>query len=259
MKKITFLFLILSHFVFSQEEDYSKIFSNFDSIQKNSLTLHANQLLNVFDYNYVKSRKDGTRQVIMTMKLDSIGKLNLVFIENKSSDLESFFTTILEKIPLIEISDENNAKITEEFITCKFTLHPNTDLSALSSILFEKETDTIKQIKNLDIYPSFGMLKKGTDKEKSMEDFNKNISKHIVRNFVYPKYARNNNITGKTFVFFIIEKEGSIERIIVTKSNPVLHFAGIDIISKLPKLNPGISEGKPIRVSYGLPLTFRLE
>ncbi|MVO09042.1 hypothetical protein GOQ30_07665 [Flavobacterium sp. TP390] len=259
MKKITLILFLLINIAFSQEQDYTNVFSNFDSIQKSSLTYHTNRLITVFNYEFVKSKKDSLREVTMTMKLDSIGKFNLIYIEKQNIDLQAFFTTLLEKIPSVEILNSNNKKAVNEFITCKFKLYPNADVSKLNAAIFEKETDTIKAIKELDIYPSFGNFKKNTNKEKSLNEFNKNITKHIQDNFIYPEYAINNNITGKTFVYFVIEKDGSVEKIIVTQAHPVLHFTGIDIISKLPKLKPGMIDGEPVRVSYGLPLTFRFK
>lgn len=259
MKKITLILFLFINIAFSQEQDYTNVFSNFDSIQKTSLASHANRLITVFNYEFVKSKKDSIRDVTITLKLDSIGKFNLIYIEKQNIDLEFFFTPILEKIPSVEIINSNNKMAVNEFVTCKFKLYPNDDLLKLNAAIFEKETDTIKAIKELDIYPSFGNFKKNTNKEKSIKEFNKNITKHIKDNFVYPEYAVNNNITGKTLVYFVIKKDGSVGRIIVTKAHPVLHFTGIDIISKLPKLKPGMIEGEPVTVSYGLPLTFRLK
>ena len=65
-------------------------------------------------------------------------------------------------------------------------------------------------------------------------------------------------MTGKTFVFFLIEKDGIIERILSYNSHPIFQHEGIRIIKKLPKLNPGFIDEKPVWVIYSLPLTFKL-
>ncbi len=114
-------------------------------------------------------------------------------------------------------------------------------------------------MKELDIYPSFEKFKKNYDKEKSLKDFNKKISKHIIDNFKYPELAAQNNITGKTLIYFAIEKDGSIERIIITDAHPILHYVGIEIITKLPRFRPGYINKEPVRVGYHLPLTFKLK
>ncbi|HJS00708.1 MAG TPA: energy transducer TonB [Flavobacterium sp.] len=259
MKKLVLLLFFVSTFGFSQEIEYSKIFANFDSIQKKSLPSHINRVISLINYEFVKEKRDSSKYSEITVRLDSIGRLNLRVIDKKNNDLENFFEDIFQKIPLIEITDEDNKNVINKFITIKFTLHKNINLESWSESITGNIKDSIKNMKELDIYPSFGKFKKNYDKEKSLKDFNKKISKHIIDNFKYPELAIQNNITGETLIYFEIENDGSIEKIIIIGAHPILHYAGIEIITKLPIFHPGYINKEPVRVGYYLPLTFKLK
>lgn len=62
----------------------------------------------------------------------------------------------------------------------------------------------------------------------------------------------------RMLVQFKIEKDGSIEKIEVQAPHPKLKEEAIRIIKKLPKIEPGKQKGKPVRVSYNLPITFNV-
>ncbi|NHN28060.1 energy transducer TonB [Flavobacterium jejuense] len=264
MKNILFIFLFVSIFGFSQEEDYSKIFSNFDSIKKKEINFYLNEIIDLSQYEFIKdnnSENNNTSQnILFTLKLDSIGRFKIIYIDKKSEKLVPFFESIFKKIPSIEIKKINNTEST--YISADFKLYVSLETPKFNKIkerLFSNENDSIKNITSLDIYPTFGAFKKNTDKEKSIKHFNKKISKHIKENFKYPDYAIKKGLTGKTFVFFLIEKNGAVERILSSNSHPIFQHEGIRIIKKLPKLNPGFINEKPVRVIYGLPLTFKLK
>ena len=67
-----------------------------------------------------------------------------------------------------------------------------------------------------------------------------------------------NRLSGKVFVIFFVEPDGSISNILIEKSsNPYLDAIAIKVVEGMPKWIPGTQNGKPVRVEYKLPLTFR--
>lgn len=82
----------------------------------------------------------------------------------------------------------------------------------------------------------------------------------INRNLRYPEQARKENITGKVYVTFVVEKDGSI-------GNPKLlrdigfgcGAEAIRVVKAMPKWNPGKQRGKPVRVQFNLPVSFSLK
>ncbi|RBA27620.1 energy transducer TonB [Flavobacterium tibetense] len=89
--------------------------------------------------------------------------------------------------------------------------------------------------------------------------FQEMMSKFIQKNFYYPEEAQENKIQGRVFIRFVIEKDGSIEIVNVRGPHKILEDAARNMFKKLPKLIPGTQRGKPVRVSYTVPITFRLE
>lgn len=86
------------------------------------------------------------------------------------------------------------------------------------------------------------------------------VEMYIVRNIKYPKDALEMKIQGKVYVQFIIEKDGSVSEIKVLR--PVCHsldYEACRIIREMPRWRPGIQKGKPVRVSYTIPINFMLQ
>ena len=99
---------------------------------------------------------------------------------------------------------------------------------------------------------------KNVFKSQRRECFQNKMTKHIRKHFYYPKYAFNRGIQGRVFVQFIIEKDGSISEIKTRGADKSLEKAALKIIKKLPKLIPGKANGKPVRVPYSIPITWKL-
>ena len=109
----------------------------------------------------------------------------------------------------------------------------------------------------LDDVPLFRSCKNVLKSEQGI-CFQKKIQKHIINHFYYPKYAQNRGIQGRVFIQFIIEKDGSISEIKTRGPDKSLEDVAVKIIKKLPKLIPGKINGKPVRVPYSIPITWKL-
>lgn len=85
------------------------------------------------------------------------------------------------------------------------------------------------------------------------------LMKFIQKTLKYPAFAVENNIQGRVTLSFVVEKDGSIADIQVMRSPAEeLSKEGTRIVSSMPKWKPGRQHGKPVRVKYVLPITFRL-
>lgn len=92
-----------------------------------------------------------------------------------------------------------------------------------------------------------------------MPIFPGNIQKWIGKNVRYPEIARDNGVQGKVYVQFVVEKDGSVSNITVVRGvDAALDKEAIRVISSMPKWKPGKQRGKPVRVSYTLPIAFQL-
>lgn len=78
-------------------------------------------------------------------------------------------------------------------------------------------------------------------------------------NIRYPKEAKRKNISGKVYITFVVEKDGSI-------SNPrILRDIGggcgaeaIRVATMMPKWTPGQQRHRSVRVQFNLPVNFEL-
>lgn len=87
---------------------------------------------------------------------------------------------------------------------------------------------------------------------------NKACMKWIQEHIRYPEGNCVNIPQGRVLVTFIVEKDGSIDSISVTRSpDPLLSKEAIRVVSEMPKWVPARFKGKVIRSRYYLPVIFR--
>ena len=89
--------------------------------------------------------------------------------------------------------------------------------------------------------------------------FQEKMNTHIRKNFRYPEIAQEMGIQGRVYVNFIIAKDGSISNIRMRGPDKNLEAEAQRIISKLPQMTPGKQRGRPVRVPFSIPITFRLQ
>ena len=81
----------------------------------------------------------------------------------------------------------------------------------------------------------------------------------LKENIHYPEIAEENGVQGRVVVTFVVEVDGSISETKVVKSvDSSLDEEAIRVVKLLPKWNPAMLNGKPVRSKYTLPITFRL-
>lgn len=88
----------------------------------------------------------------------------------------------------------------------------------------------------------------------------KALMKWLSNNIKYPQVAQLNMIQGKVFVNFVVNKDGSVCNVTVTrKVDPSLDAEAIRVCRKMPKWKPGKQRQKPVRCSFTLPINFTLK
>ena len=76
----------------------------------------------------------------------------------------------------------------------------------------------------------------------------------------YPKQAIRRGVSGKVFIEFVVDKDGSLSQLRVAKGIG----AGCDeealrVIRNSPRWNPGKQRGRAVRVRMVVPITFKLQ
>lgn len=85
------------------------------------------------------------------------------------------------------------------------------------------------------------------------------LIEYIKANLTYPTEAMEKGIEGTVIIQFVVEKDGSITNVIVTQSiGGGCDEEAVRVIKSLPKWEPGMQKGQPIRVYFTIPIEFVL-
>lgn len=82
---------------------------------------------------------------------------------------------------------------------------------------------------------------------------------YLAENINYPKQAMRIGVSGKVYLQFVVEKDGSLTDIKVVKGiGAGCDEEAVRVLSEAPNWKPGKQRGKPVRVSKLVPIHFRL-
>ena len=123
--------------------------------------------------------------------------------------------------------------------------------------VMEEELDLDVPLAIIEDVPLFPGCEK-VAKSQRRKCFQDQIQKHIIKNFRYPEIAQEMGIQGRVFVQFMIGKDGNISGIRTRGPDKNLEKEASRIIGKLPRMTPGKQRGRPVRVPFSIPVTFRL-
>ena len=110
--------------------------------------------------------------------------------------------------------------------------------------IMEKDPDTVYQI---------------VEKMPQYRGGEEAMMKYVADNIKYPQEAKDKNISGRVFVSFVIEKDGSVNEVKVLRGiGGGCDEEAVRVIKAMPKWKPGMQKGKPVRVNYQIPINFKL-
>jgi protein TonB len=83
---------------------------------------------------------------------------------------------------------------------------------------------------------------------------------YLGKNIKYPQIARESGIQGRVFVNFVVEPDGSVSNVKVLRGiGGGCDEEAIRVVKSMPHWKPGKQRGKAVRVSYTLPVVFKLQ
>lgn len=142
-------------------------------------------------------------------------------------------------------SNKNKWKLWAALPLLALLLMANTKVSAQQVTGQRASTDTIYDV--VDVMPEYpgGMPA---------------LMNYIATNVQYPTEAKDHNIEGRVMVGFVIEKDGSVTDVEVLRSIGYgCDQEAIRVVNGMPRWQPGIKDGQPVRVHFNLPFSFRLQ
>lgn len=82
---------------------------------------------------------------------------------------------------------------------------------------------------------------------------------YVGKSLKYPSMAVENNVQGKVFLSFVVEKDGKLTDIVVTRGiGSGCDEEAVRVLKSSPRWTPGIQNGKPVRVKYNININFTL-
>ena len=86
------------------------------------------------------------------------------------------------------------------------------------------------------------------------------LLEYVAKNIKYPQIARETGVQGRVFVGFVVETDGSISNVKLLRGiGGGCDEEAMRVIKSLPKWKPGKQRGKAVRVSYQIPVLFKLQ
>ena len=77
---------------------------------------------------------------------------------------------------------------------------------------------------------------------------------------VYPQEAMRNEIQGKVYVAFVVNKTGKVTNVKISRGvDPLLDNEALRVVNSLPTWKPGMQRKKPVNVSFTVPINFQLK
>ena len=85
------------------------------------------------------------------------------------------------------------------------------------------------------------------------------LMKYLAENTKYPAIAKENGVSGRVFVQFVIDKTGKVVDVTVPRGvDKSLDKEAVRVVKSMPNWKPGMKDGAPVKVRYTIPINFKL-
>ena len=86
------------------------------------------------------------------------------------------------------------------------------------------------------------------------------LMEYFAKNIKYPQIARETGIQGRVFIGFVVEPDGSVSNVKLLRGiGGGCDEEAMRVVKSMPKWKPGKQRGKAVRVSYQIPVFFKLQ
>ena len=149
---------------------------------------------------------------------------------------------------LVEVADEEVIEEIEVNLDVEVT-----EETVVEEVVYEMEEVGVEEEKAEEI---FSIVEEYPEPIGGMKAF----YEYVASNLKYPTLATRTGITGKVFIQFVVEKDGSITNVIVAKGiGGGCDEEAVRVVSNAPKWKPGKQRGRPVRVVRIMPIHFVLK
>jgi TonB family C-terminal domain len=177
-----------------------------------------------------------------------------IVVDGKSVQLSGDAASV-EKL-LKAVSKSEDFYLKEEKATGQVTLLPKT--KEPRQMLDAKDAEGYKLVK--DNEPNADGVYMVVDEMPQYPGGLDALRAFLIQHVKYPVEAMKNKIQGKVYVNFVVNKDGTVSRAKIARGvDPLLDAEALRVVSLLPKWEPGKEKGKPVDVSFTVPINFALK
>lgn len=196
--------------------------------------------------------------VFVSMEWKSYDKVEYTLAERQVEDIPEEIIPITEQKlkppppPPQQVTIINVVKddvVVEDEIELDVNMDDNTEMEEYVPVAQEEEEAVEEQqiflvVEEMPSYP-------GGEQE---------MYRFISQNIEYPRMAKESGISGRVFVTFVVEKDGSVTDVQVLRGiGGGCDEEAIRVIKSMPKWKAGKQRGKAVRVQYRMPIKFTLQ
>lgn len=158
------------------------------------------------------------------------------------------------------VSDDIELEIELDIASTETDQDDAIDWEAVDIIEEDELSDEVLNFAVVERVPVFPGCEGARDNNERKACFQKKLLEHVINNFRYPEQARELNLQGRVYVKFVIEKNGRISNVEILRGvDPLLDNEAIRCINILPRISPAEQRGKPVRMSFVLPIYAKME
>jgi TonB family protein len=191
----------------------------------------------------VKKRIEG--KVFVTFVVEKDGSLTDVkTLRGVSPDIDAEAIRVVSHAPRWKPGIQNGRPVRVQYsVVINFKLPPQTAA--------DKKMDSIMNL------PADQKIFSAVEQEPSPVGGMAAFYKYINQNTAYPNSAKDQDIQGKVFLTFTVEKDGSLDNIKVLRGlSADINAEAIRVLQNAPKWKPGMQNGRAVRVQYNVPISF---
>lgn len=220
-------------------------------------------VLFVLEFNFeLKSKKAVVPETIITIDISVptnfkiIPKMNPI-AENKPNAQPKFtnqFKETTKEVPKDKVKPVDNTPKDLDTNAPKEPVSENPIKEVPST---KPETPTVLNVEELPMFPAC----RGLSRNEQLKCFEEQMSKAVAKNAEYPEIDRENGKQGRALISFIIDENGKIidvKALDNKNATPEMKIAAEKAVRKVSKLTPAKQGGKPVRIKYVIPVSFRL-
>ncbi|MES2378566.1 MAG: TonB family protein [Bacteroidota bacterium] len=237
--KVDYAMLLLSQTFRVETHSLVTPFYNHSLLKKRIMMLHKNKSQRIALAKYGLSAP--LFILMMIFSSATVNNSKAVAAINKKTQ-KVLLTRAADVVPMMD----NNSEIPAEN---KPAEDGNKYITIAENIDHEIKADTLPK------GPIFSQVEKQPGFPGGLQAF----GQYLANNIKYPTVDKENKTEGRVIVTFVVETDGTLSELKAVRSpSETLSAEAIRVLLRSPKWNPGIQKGRQVRVSYTVPIAFKL-